>query len=338
MHTAHHLSLSPLESAILGALQAHGAGTAVELVGVMHPQLKPSLCQQDEAREGLAVALATLKILTVLCASGYAQHDGAGRFNITLVGQARLDQSMTAGGSSKTRKPSGVVLGLVASTLALSACSTWFPFHTAESSGQQSYQAQHAPQMFELQQIRMANGVVGFRLCSADCEQPTPKVVAATPEWSLAIQASPPEQPKVIAPVPVPTAANDAALRPSNAPQALQRPVPAAYFRVYFRFAASDLGPEGMAAIKAALPELRTMARIEISAGTDPTGTAEQNDKQIALRQAALKNLLVASGVRPEAIALVQDSPSRLGLSIRGMQPRTTQHAEMRQGNLVAFK
>ena len=92
------------------------------------------------------------------------------------------------------------------------------------------------------------------------------------------------------------------------------------------------------AAIKAALPELRTMARIEISAGTDPTGTAEQNDKQIALRQAALKNLLVASGVRPEAIALVQDSPSRLGLSIRGMQPRTTQHAEMRQGNLVAFK
>jgi outer membrane protein OmpA-like peptidoglycan-associated protein len=338
MHTAHHLSLSPLESAILGALRAHGTGTAVELVGVMHPQLKPSLCQADEAREGLAVALATLKILTVLCASGYAQHDEAGRFNITLVGQARLEQSMTAGCSPRTRKPSGLMLGLVASTLALSACSTWFPFHTAESSGQQSYQAQPVPQMFELQQIRMANGAVGFRLCAApDCEQPTPKVVAATSELALAPPTSPPEPPKAAAPVPVPTAANDASWRPSNAQQSMQKPAPAAHFRVYFRFAASDLGPEGMAAIKSALPELRTMARIEIFAGTDPTGTAEQNDKQIALRQAALKNLLVASGVRPEAIALVQDSPS-LGLSIRGMQPRTTQHAEMRQGNLVAFK
>ena len=337
MHTAHHLSLSPLESAILGALQAHGTGTAVELVGLMHPQLKPSLCKTDEAREGLAVALATLKILTVLCASGYAQHDGAGRFNITLVGQARLEQSMTAGCSPRTRKPSGLVLGLVASTLALSACSTWFPFHSAESSGQHSYQAQPAPQVFELQQIRMASGVVGFRLCAADCEQPTPKVVAAASEPALATPTSQPQPPKAADLVPIPTAANGAAWRPSNAPQSAQKPAPAAHFRVYFRFAASDLGPEGMAAIKAALPELRTMARIEISAGTDPTGTAEQNEKQITLRQVALKNLLVASGVRPEAIALVQDSPS-MGLSIRGMQPRTTQHAEMRQGNLVAFK
>jgi outer membrane protein OmpA-like peptidoglycan-associated protein len=345
MATAHHLSLSPLESAVLGALQDHGTGTAVELVAVMLPHLQPSTCDNARLQESLAMALSTLRVLTALATSGYAHSVSPGRFTVTLLGRARLQEHRTRVQSfGKQPARLGLAPGLLASTLALSACSTWLPQHVSGldvqlGAGMPQYFSQAAPQRFELQQVRRPDGLMAFAVCAQNCEAPTPKVLAIETASPKAVPGSPPTP--TGAP-PLATVLPPAVARPQStemggtASEQGRAPMPAAHFRVYFRFAASDLGPEGMAAIKAALPELRTMDRVEISAGTDPTGTEEQNARQIAQRQTALKNLLVASGVRAEAIVLM-DSAAATGLSIRGMKPRSTEHAEMRQANLVGF-
>lgn len=345
MSEAHTIALlSPLERSVLGALQqsggtsttskedpvqAPGGGSStMELMARLYPGLEADCCRSEaDAQQGLFKALAIVRCISVMHKRGLVHHLGEGRYCITVLGMARLEQCEKPS-YAFGRTPRNL-LAVVGAALALSACSI-FMMPATEQGLQPTYAAQPMAKMFEMQQFRAANGILGFRMCSHDCEAPTPKTVGGP-----ALAAGPAVEPN---PVPVREAivAQQSTVVP--APQAKSAAKPASHYRLYFRFGAAEFGPEAIAAIKAAIPELREMERIEVSAGTDPIGTSEQNAKQIALRQVAVKTVLVAAGIKPESIILVQNHSATHGLTIRGMPPRPTKHAEMRQANLVGFR
>jgi outer membrane protein OmpA-like peptidoglycan-associated protein len=334
--------LSPLERSILGALQQGGGSSTTQgytkgwpddggtsTMGIMaklYPHMTADQCRTEaDLHQGITKALEVVRSLTALHRRGLVHNHGEGRFCITVVGMATL-----AGNKSRPHhfgRATRSLIGAMGAALALSACSI-FVMPSMEQGVQQAYPAQPMPKVFELQQFRSANGVLGFRICSSDCEAPTQKTVAVPPPE---VGASSMVDEPVIAQAPRQP-------QPAQISGPPPKQTPANHYRLYFRFGASDFGPEALKAIKAALPDLKEMQRIEISAGTDPIGTPDQNERQIALRQLAVKNFLVSGGIDPAKITLVTDHSTNLPLTIRGMPPRTTLHAEMRQANLLAFR
>lgn len=190
---------------------------------------------------------------------------------------------------------------------------------------------------YELQQVRKADGSVGFEACLNNCEPPTAKkLAAATPQAANVQKAIALKAPTDS--VPSAQTVSTAKAPAVHASTAMVELDATSLYRIYFRHGTAEFGPGALRALAAAIPELKTMIRLNISAMTDPTGTVEQNKRQAFLRQEAVKDYLVVQGISADRIFYSLDlNGVKMDIKIKGMSPRTNQFAEMRRADILAF-
>lgn len=312
--------LSQLERAILGSLHEDGTATVVELVARMRPSWGPKVATKGaKADKGIEASLSYLRHLRVFQAAGLVDHDDCGMYSITSAGVRLVNRHQQM--HCRDSRVGGQwmrVVGGASVLLHLSSCSSLPQPGQAEA-------ATPAPTLelsmsYEMQQFRDERGMVAFRSCSTDCERPTVKTLA------LAKTESAPKR------------ATEQTVPVSQAPESKlpAKEAAVALYRVYFRFGTADFGPGALKALDAAMPELKAMDRLEISAGADPIGTKEQNRLQVSLRQEAVKAYLIRHGVSASQIGFVSSHVGTGGVQVKGMAPRHTKHAEMRRADILA--
>lgn len=328
--------LSQMERAILGSLHDDGPASAVDLVARLRPSWRPQaafLGGGSRAHRGIEASLTYLRHLQIFAAAGLVTKDDCGVFSINVAG-TRLVERHRMQGVPELKVSQGrghrnwvKVVGGAGVLLHLSSCSSLAPSVPAAETPTQGLELSLS---YDMQQFRDEQGSVGFRSCGTDCEKPTPKTLAVArldvhrPAGHKVV-----EDPTVAA-VPLKAVGRMQEVKP------VQKSAPAALYRVYFRFGTADFGPGALKALSAALPELKTMDRIEVAAGADPVGTTDKNLQQIQLRQEAVKAYLVRHGVPEARIALVQAVVGSEGAQVKGMAPRQSRHAEMRRADILA--